>query len=174
MRHTVRTKSLNRDTNHRKALIRNLLVALFTEETITTTAVKAKFISSLAEKMVVQARKEGQSVSKKLMSELNNRDVVRKLTTDIAHRFPQQTGGFISMVRVYRRRGDNTVMTRVSLRKPLHDGDSETKSEASKATRNKIATKKVKSKTTKSKKEDLKKTKNSKPVTSNTKKKVAK
>lgn len=107
MRHKVFGKKLNRDIKERKALFRSLVKAMIIHGRIKTTYAKAKAVGSLLEKLVTKA-KEGSRVSKNQISSfLNQREPIKKLINDVAPRFSDKVGGYIRMIRLGRRRGDN-------------------------------------------------------------------
>lgn len=107
MRHQVFGKKLNRDIKERKALFRSLVKAMIIHGRIKTTYAKAKAVGSLLEKLVTKA-KEGSRVSKNQISSfLNQREPIKKLINDVAPRFSDKVGGYIRMIRLGRRRGDN-------------------------------------------------------------------
>lgn len=117
MRHKFSGKKLNRNTNQRKNLFRNLLTALFLKEEIKTTLVKAKLVKKMADSLISKARKGTLSVRRQLWAFLPNKAVVNKLIDQIAPGFDGQThgGGYTRLVRLSQRRGDNAVIAKVEL-----------------------------------------------------------
>ncbi len=70
MRHRVAGRKLGRNTSHRKAMFRNMAVALFTHETITTTIPKAKALKPFVEKLITAAKKGDLASRRRVLSEL--------------------------------------------------------------------------------------------------------
>jgi large subunit ribosomal protein L17 len=128
MRHRVKGKKLNRDTNHRKALRLNLTVALLKNERIRTTQAKAEFIRGNTEKMITIAKRglaKAQAAGNDQMtvhaqriaaSRLNNdRELVQKLFNDLAPRYASRPGGYTRMYKLGPRKGDNAEMVLIEL-----------------------------------------------------------
>mgnify|MGYP001263405287 CR=1 FL=1 len=82
MRHRVAGKRLNRDTNHRKMLRRNLITQLFRHERIKTTQAKAQAIRAQAEKMITLARNRGDAERLIELAEDGKSDDLHRLLTD--------------------------------------------------------------------------------------------
>jgi large subunit ribosomal protein L17 len=114
MRHKVAKKKLNRDTNHRKALLRNMVCDLIAKESITTTETKAKVIVPKVERLLHKAKADTIPVRRQLRSILNNKEAVSKLVDDLAKRYSDRTGGYLTTQRIKRRLGDNAIMVTVS------------------------------------------------------------
>jgi len=110
MRHRVRGRKLGRTTAHRTALFRNQLCALFTHERIITTVAKAKELRPLAERMVTLAGTGTLPARRKVLTMVPDKDVVRRLFTEIAPRFIERPGGYTRIMRLGRRRGDGAEM----------------------------------------------------------------
>ncbi len=107
MRHRVFGRKLNRDVKERKALFRSLIAGLITHGKIKTTITRARTITSLAEKLVTHARENSRSSIVQVSSFLNKKEIIDKLTRDIAPRFGNKIGGYLRMIRLGRRAGDN-------------------------------------------------------------------
>lgn len=107
MRHRVKGKKLGRDIKERKALFRSLVQALIKHGRIRTTRAKAKAITSLIEKLVTKAKDNSRSSLVQLSSFLTKNESIKKLTGEIAPRFGNKVGGYIRMIRLGRRKGDN-------------------------------------------------------------------
>ena len=107
MRHRVFGKKLNRDIKERKALFRNLINSLIIYGRIKTTYAKAKAVGSLIEKLVTKAKDGSRSQVIQIASVLNRTEPVKKLVNEIAPRFKDKIGGYIRMVRLGKRQGDN-------------------------------------------------------------------
>ncbi|OGF98872.1 50S ribosomal protein L17 [Candidatus Gottesmanbacteria bacterium RIFCSPHIGHO2_02_FULL_39_14] len=107
MKHRVFGKKLNRDIKERKALFRNLINSLIIYGRIKTTLAKAKAIKSLIEKLVTKAKDGSRSQVNQIASFLTRKEPVKKLVNEIAPRFKDKIGGYIRMVRIGKRQGDN-------------------------------------------------------------------
>lgn len=115
MRHRVRTTKIGTDTNHRKAIIKGLVLSLITHGSIETTVTKAKEASRVADKLIGKARVDSVPTRRLLHSFFGKRDAVNTLVERVAPAFTKRVSGFTRVVSVGTRRGDNTPMARVSL-----------------------------------------------------------
>ena len=106
MRHQKDGFKLGRRTNHRWALFRNLLVALFRHERITTTEAKAKAVRGLADQMVTLAKRENLHARRQVLAMVPDDEVVRKMFDTIAARFADRNGGYTRIIRTGVRPGD--------------------------------------------------------------------
>ena len=106
MRHQKDGYKLGRRTNHRWALFRNLLVALFRHERITTTEAKAKAVRGLADQMVTLAKRETLHARRQVLAMVPDDEVVRKMFDTIAARFADRNGGYTRIIRSGVRPGD--------------------------------------------------------------------
>ena len=111
-------KQLNRDVNHRKALINNMVTSLFEHERIESTLTKIKVIRSHAEKLITRAKKNlelsepGASLHNKreVMKRIHDKEIVNKLFTEIAPRYKEVKGGYTRIYRLGIRLGDTATM----------------------------------------------------------------
>ncbi len=124
MRHRVAGKKLSRDMDHRKALRRNLLVALFTHEEIITTQAKAQAIRGEAEKIITKAKRalakddpiRAVHARRIVLAKLgNNRDAMTKVFDVYAPRFSERPGGYTRRYKIGNRKGDNAPMVMLQL-----------------------------------------------------------
>lgn len=115
MRHLVKGKKLNRNTESRKALLKSLLVSLFKHESIETTLAKAKYARPFAEKLITKAKSGSLSDRRNLISDLQDKDIVSKLIDEIAPSYKSRNGGYTRIQRTYVRFGDVTQMANLSL-----------------------------------------------------------
>src|SRR2546421_8269355 len=115
MRHQKDGYKLGRRTNHRWALFRNLLVALFRHERIVTTEAKAKAMRGLADQMVTLAKRENLHARRQVLSMVPDAEVVAKLFDTIAARFADRNGGYTRIVKAGRRPGDAAPMVFLEL-----------------------------------------------------------
>jgi large subunit ribosomal protein L17 len=121
MRHRVKGKLLNRDTDHRKALRLALTSALIRHERIQTTRAKAEFVRDHVEKLVTKAKQglvlaedkpeRGVHARRIVASRLNNdRELVGKLFDTIAPRYKERPGGYTRILKLGPRKGDAAEM----------------------------------------------------------------
>src|SRR3989338_3515836 len=113
MKHRVFGRKLNRDIKERKALFRSLVNALILKGQITTTRAKAKAVSSLIEKLVTKAKDGSRNSITQISSFQNIKEPVKKLVDEIAPRFKDKMGGFIRLIRLANRQGDNAEVVRM-------------------------------------------------------------
>lgn len=134
MRHRVFGRKLNRDIKERKALFRSLINAMILRGQIKTTYAKAKAVGSLIEKLVTKAKDGSRSSIGQISSVLNIDETVKKLVNDIAPRFKDKIGGFIRMIRLGRRQGDNAQVVRMewTIKEEAKEKSKEVKTEAKK------------------------------------------
>lgn len=110
MRHRKYRSKLNRTTEHRKALMRNLAVALIEHERIRTTDAKAKQLRPFVERLVTLGRQGTLAARRLAFSELGKKRAVHKLFTVLGPRFRDRPGGYTRVVKAERRMGDGAQM----------------------------------------------------------------
>jgi large subunit ribosomal protein L17 len=115
MRHGKANYKLGRLTQHRWAMFRNMLVALFRHERITTTEAKAKAVRGLAEQMITLAKRENLHARRQVLSMVPDDGVVASLFDTIAARFSDRPGGYTRIVKMGPRPGDNAPMVFLEL-----------------------------------------------------------
>jgi large subunit ribosomal protein L17 len=115
MRHGKAGFKLGRVTQHRWAMFRNLLVALFHHEQIMTTEAKAKAVRGLADHMVTLAKREDLHARRQVLSMVPDAVVVKKLFDTIAARFSDRHGGYTRIMKAGRRPGDRAPMVVLEL-----------------------------------------------------------
>lgn len=108
MRHMKSGKKLGRTSEHRRALFRNQLRSLIEHERIITTLVKAKTLRPIAEKLVTLGRRADSVHARRLVGRMiEDRDVIKRLFSEIGPRFVNRPGGYTRIVKLGPRRGDN-------------------------------------------------------------------
>ena len=115
MRHGRAGFKLGRVTAHRWALFRNLLVALFRHERITTTVPKAKAVRGLADHMVTLAKRDTLHARRQVLAMVPDPVVVKKLFDSIAARLGERNGGYTRILKAGRRPGDRAPMAILEL-----------------------------------------------------------
>ena len=107
MRHLKRTAKLGRTSEHRNAMLANLVCSLIKHKRVTTTVAKAKAARSVAEKMVTLG-KSGTIHDRRLAAaRLHQEDVVRILFNEIAPTQKERRGGYTRIIRLNQRQGDS-------------------------------------------------------------------
>ena len=109
MRHGMANKKLNRTSEHRKALLKNMLNSLIKYEQIKTTLPKAKFLKPQAEKIITLGKKDTLQTSKMLISKLQDSKSASKVKT-LSKRYEKRTGGYTRIIKAGFRYGDNAPM----------------------------------------------------------------
>ena len=107
MRHRIGHKKLNRTSEHRKALIKNMLNSLVKYEQITTTLPKAKVLKPQAEKLITIGKKDSLANTKRLVSKLQNIQTVNKIRKTLSKRYQTRKGGYTRIIKAGFRNGDN-------------------------------------------------------------------
>ena len=110
MRHEMADKKLNRTSEHRKALLKNMLNSLIKYEQITTTLPKAKFLKPQADKIITLGKKETLQTTKMLMSKLQDISSANKVKKTLSKRYASRNGGYTRIVKAGFRYGDNAPM----------------------------------------------------------------
>ena len=110
MRHRLGHKKLNRTSEHRKALIKNMLNSLVKYEQITTTLPKAKVLRPEAEKLITIGKKNTLANTKRLVSKLQNIQTVNKIRKTLSKRYETRKGGYTRIIKAGYRYGDNAPM----------------------------------------------------------------
>ena len=101
-------KKLNRTSEHRKALIKNMLNSLIKYEQITTTLPKAKVLKPQADKIVTLGKKEGLHNKRALISKLQNISSANKVKNTLSKRYKDRKGGYTRIIKAGFRYGDNS------------------------------------------------------------------
>ena len=103
-------KKLNRTSEHRKALLKNMLNSLIKYEQITTTLPKAKFLKPQADKIITLGKKETLQTTKMLMSKLQDITSANKVKKTLSKRYEARKGGYTRIIKAGFRYGDNAPM----------------------------------------------------------------
>jgi len=115
LRHGDKVKKLGRTAQHRRALMRNLVTALFEHERIKTTLAKAKESRRLADRMIALALKNTVAARREVGRFVSNKTVLKKLFDVIGPRFAGRPGGFTRVLRLGPRDGDGAEMALLEL-----------------------------------------------------------
>ena len=110
MRHGLANKKLNRTSEHRKALLKNMLNSLIKYEQIKTTLPKAKFLRPQAEKIITLGKKDTLQTTKILVSQLQDLKSANKVKKTLSKRYEKRKGGYTRIIKAGYRYGDNAPM----------------------------------------------------------------
>ena len=103
-------KKLNRTSEHRKALLKNMLNSLIKYEQIKTTLPKAKFLKPQADKIITLGKKDTLQTSKLLVSKLQDSKSANKVKKMLSKRYEKRKGGYTRIIKAGFRYGDNAPM----------------------------------------------------------------
>ena len=154
MRHRIAYRKLNRTSEHRKALFKNMLNTLIKYEQITTTLPKAKELKPKIDKVITLGKKNNLQSKKNLFSELQSKTSVEKLIKILSNRYEKRKGGYSRVIRAGYRYGDDAPMAiielvdrdlqakKIDIKKKPETSLKEQKESKSKDTENKIKSKK--------------------------------
>ncbi len=106
MRHRVHTFKIGRTGAHRTAMLANMVCSLIEHGQITTSLVKAREARRVAEKMVTLGKKGDLHHRRLAISTLRKADMVAKLFAEIAPAYEGRQGGYTSIIKLGKRRGD--------------------------------------------------------------------
>jgi len=110
MRHGVGYKKLNRTSEHRKALLMNMLNSLIKYEQIKTTLPKAKFLKPQADKIITLGKKDSLQNTKLLISKLQDTNSANKVKKTLSKRYLNRKGGYTRIIKAGFRYGDKAPM----------------------------------------------------------------
>ena len=103
-------KKLNRTSEHRKALLKNMLNSLIKYEQIKTTLPKAKFLKPQADKIITLGKKVTLKTTKMLVSQLQDINSANKVKKTLSKRYEKRNGGYTRIIKAGFRYGDNAPM----------------------------------------------------------------
>jgi len=130
MNHKKGFNRLNRQTSHRKALLRNMVTVLFKHERITTTKSKALEVRRSAEKMITRAKEDSVHNRRMVARKITDEAILAKLFTDIAPRMKERQGGYTRVLKLGLRKNDAADMVILELvDNKLDDGKKKAKDE---------------------------------------------
>ncbi|MDA1324126.1 MAG: 50S ribosomal protein L17 [Proteobacteria bacterium] len=116
MRHRLSGRKLNRTSAHRKAMFRNMAVALLKHEQIKTTLPKAKELRGIVDRLVTLGKRGTLHTRRQALSRLNNDVVIaEKLFATLAERYAERDGGYTRVLKAGFRYGDNAPMAVIEL-----------------------------------------------------------
>ena len=115
MRHRLGYRKLNRTSEHRKALFKNMLNSLIKYEQITTTLPKAKELKPKIDKVITLGKKNNLQSKKSLFAKLQSKSSVHKLVKQLSQRYEKRNGGYSRVIRAGYRYGDDAPMAIIEL-----------------------------------------------------------
>jgi large subunit ribosomal protein L17 len=115
MRHQKSGRRFNRDTDSRKALMRNLCTSLLETGRITTTEAKAKELRRWVERLITTAKEQDVDARRRVSAEVSKPEVVERLFTNLIPRLSERPGGYTRIIRKGPRRGDSAPMVLIEI-----------------------------------------------------------
>lgn len=115
MRHGNKLKSLGRKSAHRKAMLSNMACSLIEHKRITTTVPKAKALRVYLEPLLTKAKTDSTHSRRVVFSYLKDKDAITELFREIAPKIADRPGGYLRIVRIGNRQGDNAEMCMIEL-----------------------------------------------------------
>ena len=110
MRHGKVHRKLGKKPQHRRAMFANMSASLIKHEQIMTTLPKAKELRPIVEKLITLGKKGGLSMRRQAISEMRDKDQVKKLFDTLAPRYKDRQGGYTRIIKAGFRYGDNAPM----------------------------------------------------------------
>jgi|SRR2546426_3181426 len=101
--------------SHQKAMMGNLVASLIAAEALVTTEAKAKALRPVAERVITKAKKGGLHRHREVVSFIGDKEMAHKLFTEIAPRYEDRPGGYLRILKLGPRHGDNAPMARIEL-----------------------------------------------------------
>ncbi len=147
MRHGLYHKKLNRTSEHRKSLIKNMLNSLIKYEQITTTLPKAKIIKPQIDKVITLGKKDNLTNKRTLFSKLQDKVNAKKVISILSKRYSNRNGGYSRIIKAGFRYGDKAPLAiielvdrdinakKVDIKKKAKESKSETTPEKTKETK---------------------------------------
>src|SRR4051794_29056422 len=102
-------------SSHQRLMMANLVSSLIAAEGIVTTEAKAKALRPVAEKVITKAKKGGLHNHRQVVAFLNDKEAAAKLFEDIGPRYADRNGGYLRILKLGPRQGDNAQMARIEL-----------------------------------------------------------
>lgn len=115
MRHRHSGRYFGRNSSHRKAMFKNMMVSLLKHELITTTVAKAKELRGYIEPLITMAKSDSVHHRRIAFSRLRDREMVTKLFNELAPHFQSRPGGYLRVLKCGYRKGDAAPMAIIEL-----------------------------------------------------------
>ena len=110
MNHHIAGRKLGRTTDHKLAMLRNLVTSLITHERLTTTEAKAKELRRIADRMITLGKKGNLAAIRKAAQTVRTKEALGKLFNDLAPLFAARNGGYTRIIHYKNRHGDHAPM----------------------------------------------------------------
>ena len=101
------------DAAHQRLMMANLVASLIAAEAIVTTEAKAKAVRPIAEKMITKAKKGGVHNHRQVVAFIRDKEMASKLFDEIGPRYEERQGGYLRILKLGPRHGDNAPMARI-------------------------------------------------------------
>ncbi|MBK6619683.1 MAG: 50S ribosomal protein L17 [Saprospirales bacterium] len=115
MRHGNKVNHLGRTTEHRKALLRNLAIALIEHKRIRTTLAKARSLRTFIEPIITKSKENTTHSRRVVFSYLQNKEAIKELFSTVAEKVGDRPGGYVRVIKTGFRRGDAAEMAMIEL-----------------------------------------------------------
>lgn len=115
MKHRVAGRRLDRTTEHRTAMFRNMVTSLLRHERIETTTPKAKELKRIADKVITLGKRGSPHDRREAYRQVRDVEVLNKLFESLGPRFASRPGGYTRVVKLRRRPGDNAEISLIEL-----------------------------------------------------------
>ena len=106
---------LGSDASHQKAMLGNLVASLVAAEYVVTTEARAKALRPVAERMITKAKAGGVHNQRQVVAFIRDKDMASKLFSEIGPRYASRNGGYLRILKLGTRHGDNAPMARIEL-----------------------------------------------------------
>ncbi len=115
MRHGKKVNHLGRKSAHRKALLRNLAIALIEHKRINTTLAKAKALRKFVEPLVTKSKTDTMHSRRVVFSYLQNKEAIKELFSIVGPKVGERPGGYVRVIKTGFRKGDGAEMAMIEL-----------------------------------------------------------
>ncbi len=119
MYHQIAGRKLGRTTDHREAMLKNLVTSLILHERLETTEAKAKELRKLADRMITLGKKGDLAAVRRASKSVKTKEALGKLMSELAPRFDGRNGGYTRIIRHKNRKGDGAPMVLIEWVEPL-------------------------------------------------------
>ena len=143
MNHHIAGRKLGRTTDHKLAMLRNLVTSLITHERLTTTEAKAKELRRIADRMITLGKKGNLAAIRKAAQTVRTKEALGKLFNDLAPLFAARNGGYTRIIHYKNRHGDHAPMAIIEWTESAAVKEPEKKTADKKTTEKKASAKKA-------------------------------
>ena len=119
MYHRIAGRKLGRTTDHKEAMLKNLVTSLILHEKLQTTEAKAKELRKLADRMITLGKKGDLASIRRASKNIKTKEALGKLMNDLAPRFEGRNGGYTRIIRYKNRKGDGAPVVIIEWVEPL-------------------------------------------------------